>query len=142
MGADEDAIAEVREELRLLRDARNKHQRRRWYEREPATTVFAHAVTVCFAVVIGFVLHRCTGEPIVIEARGVQQSSGVETAVASSPSPAPAASSESVTAVFDFDAGTVRIVAEATSTAIHAAPPAAPARPRPATAPAAPAAAP
>jgi len=85
MSDEDDVIAEVRDELRRLRELRTSHRSRRWYEREPAMTVFAHASTLVLAVGIGFFLHKCTGEPIVIEAKSTLQT--LPEAAATSPAP-------------------------------------------------------
>lgn len=140
MTTEDDVIAEVREELAHLRELRKGHQRRRWYEREPATTVFAHASTLVLAVGIGFFLHKCTGEPIVIEAKNAPAPSPdvAMTAPLLAAPPPPALADEQIAVILTgSDGGTT------TLTGAIAAQPSAPPKPKKlkASAPPAPAAA-
>jgi hypothetical protein len=64
-------LEELRDELRMQRQAREHHARRTvpWYERAPYKEIIAHSVTACVAVTIAMLVHQCTGAPVTIEAQ-------------------------------------------------------------------------
>lgn len=74
--------------LRELHDLlRERNRPRPWYTREPFKSMLAHGTTVCIAIVLGAMIHHCTGETVVtIEAKhDVDQSMSRATAASAPP---------------------------------------------------------
>ena len=84
-------LTEVRDEFRAFRTTHAEHNKpkKNWYEREPAKTILAHGITVCVAVVLGYMVHECTGAPVTIEASAGKPPTESESASAASAIPAP-----------------------------------------------------
>jgi hypothetical protein len=65
-------LTEIRDELiasRAIHEMRPTEKPRPWYARSPFKEAFAHGTTLCLAVLIGLVVHDCTGAPVNIEAK-------------------------------------------------------------------------
>jgi len=86
-----DVLSDLRDELRDQRKARNHPKR--WFEKDPFKGMLTHAMSIVLAIGAGYGLHKCTGEPITIEASNAPKT---DTAVAAT---SPAATAEAVMSV-------------------------------------------
>jgi hypothetical protein len=68
-------LIEVRDEFRAFRTTHEAHTKpkHKWYEREPIKTVISHSATVCVALILGYMVHECTGGPVNIVTAETQQ---------------------------------------------------------------------
>src|SRR5208337_5479258 len=62
-----------------------------WYARSPFKDIITHSATLCIGILFALLIHRCTGETVVIEAKKDTSLDGVGAAAGAPEEPAAAA---------------------------------------------------